>query len=1141
MAKDSIQKFQDALLSLVEHKKGMSYEGSGMRDTDIVGYNEQGIPLTEAMQKTEKGKQWQKKYIVDPLQSVPGAAWNAVMPEGWRVGKDNWIIQSKADVAQRKVELQQMKDFRDKRDNARDKILDLAEKGKAKYTETGDTKYLDLVIQAKNDILAAEGLTDIGEGNDFVVPSGPVLSLRDAGGLFSSQPNPYPVVEDTSKFLLGTYGMIKGDKIVVKHFLDGVSKGFKQSKGNYLKRSVGAILGGAFNYALADYGYEAMLDIQSRAGQAKKWMQDPNVKVSLMDAVLGEVVPDAWTFGGEGINRPTQQQRLESAISAFKWDAALTSAFFGARPLYYGIRRMIGATPFKMFKQPPSIDPSVVTGKQLLMDELDLLKKYGPREGKFKAPMEELTFNLPFGIGKGLWKVVNSQAPFNPFRWLGSPGPTKPGSNSWWPDPVEIQGTMLGRQMVGGQVGPAIAGTLSPAPLFGSGIRNNMATQGDFYLQGVAQNMLGKFAPYANVVDQGIIWTNLAAKHVEGVTAHAKYLASVFDDAAKGSGKIFANENLVSVGKKILQEYRAKLQLDPEGKLIPSKVRSKVIEFLEDQIIRPVGEGKKYNMLTLQQMKGLREQMDDLLKPLKDDVLTETSYADDITQIFKAWETDLASVESMGYPEAIKAWKDYDRFVSQAMLLWGTDAGMSVAKLEKRGFNLVVNNSSTRAGHELFETVVNVAKTKPQNVYSELRAIKTIVGPTGYHNGIGTYIRNQFSKAIGEKDGILVFDATGFKAALGLGAEGTALRTLMESALPGPKVTKFKIFNPEKRMWVDFDDELYASGVERGLTKILKEKVPEGLLKAEERVLPTVQDFEKFANVMEKLFKNGVPSPAKFMMRRAIMSGVRSSLRALLPTTALGNPGATKFAGGAAAGAIGIGPIKMAVLAWLLNYGGKVLTNRVSMAVTRNILDSNLNEAIRLANFSRLVRMYPEEWGDFDRELYELEQREKIYRRSKFVQQDAGSNWQRAKEVLKQNIPSARDVGGALKKAVVEPWGIDPSLQKSLQKTSRPGGAPDDLAPEAEEAGGAYDSSRVGSSIMNNQTMNPAAAGALYAGNTDAALAAQYGGGTQFAAGGGLMELNPVMNNQGKYTDIQTGINDNPFQNSKNKGILGVL
>ena len=65
--------------------------------------------------------------------------------------------------------------------------------------------------------------------------------------------------------------------------------------------------------------------------------------------------------------------------------------------------------------------------------------------------------------------------------------------------------------------------------------------------------------------------------------------------------------------------------------------------------------------------------------------------------------------------------------------------------------------------------------------------------------------------------------------------------------------------------------------------------------------------------------------------------------------------------------------------------------------------------------------------------------------------------------------------------------------------------------------------------INRNQNFNPAAAGALYTGNTDAALAAQYGGGTQYAAGGGLMELNPVMNNQGKFVKPQMGMNDNPF------------
>ena len=62
-------------------------------------------------------------------------------------------------------------------------------------------------------------------------------------------------------------------------------------------------------------------------------------------------------------------------------------------------------------------------------------------------------------------------------------------------------------------------------------------------------------------------------------------------------------------------------------------------------------------------------------------------------------------------------------------------------------------------------------------------------------------------------------------------------------------------------------------------------------------------------------------------------------------------------------------------------------------------------------------------------------------------------------------------------------------------------------------------------------------------GDTDAALAAQYGGGSQYAAEGGLMtDLNPIMGNDGKYTQPQTGINDNPFINKgKNEGILSIL
>ena len=44
----------------------------------------------------------------------------------------------------------------------------------------------------------------------------------------------------------------------------------------------------------------------NRAGQAKKWREDPNIRAGLMDSMLAEVMPESLTFGGEGINRPDQ-------------------------------------------------------------------------------------------------------------------------------------------------------------------------------------------------------------------------------------------------------------------------------------------------------------------------------------------------------------------------------------------------------------------------------------------------------------------------------------------------------------------------------------------------------------------------------------------------------------------------------------------------------------------------------------------------------------------------------------------------------------------------------------------------------------------------------------------------------------------
>ena len=1140
----STKAFNEAVKPFIDHKNAyQEYKGTK---------TEGDIPRTEQQEIIEGGQKFQKDWMWDPVFALPSVAWNTVFKNtGWEAGKENWLLQSKADKQQRKDELDNMKLWRKKRDDVRDMVLDIAEAGSRKYKETGDETHLTKVNQAITDILGASNL----KYDDFVTVDPETFAMRDGAMLFTNQPNPYPILEGYGKFGMGMYGSIKGEKFMNEKFLKGFGKRFAKGKGNFWSRVAGAVVGGASGVAAADYGYEAMLDIMNRAGQAKKWRDDPNIRAGLMDSMLAEIAPRSWTFGGEGINRPDQKTRIESALNEFKWDAAITSAFFGARPLYYGLRQTFGAVPGGMFRGKTSGTKTSMSQKEMMDAEQDLISRWAPKEGPYKAPTEELIFANPLGglsglpltpksilgakmpgqlrvpnLGRTLWRLANSKA----FNWVGGPGPIKKGSNEWWPDPVEMQGSMLARTSVGGRLGSGIAATLSPTPILGSGIRQNMFNQSEFYLKGVMDNMIGAFAPYGSMTDMGLDWAKLASSSARGFKAHAKKLEKEFTDAAEGMGKGFSDENLVSVAKQTLREYQEKLQIAAsEGygrsskELIPQEVSSRLIKFLENQIIKPVGEGKTHTMRDVFQMKGLREQMDDLLKPLKDETLANTTYADDITRLFKAWDADVGSVSKMGYPDVAKAFENYDNFVSKGLLLWGTDVGQSAAKVGKRGFSITLDTSSTRAGQQLFEVALKAAKSHPHRAYEELASIKRIVGDRGYHNGLGVYIKNAFHKALKpstEKDGMMVFDGPAFRESLGLGDEGSAIRTFMNEALPGPKVTKLDIFDPRTGRWSEFDDELYATGRNQGLKEMLGEEIPDGFLKAKDVQLPTLKEFDDLTTILEQLYKQGVPSTSKYMMRRGIMAGVAGSLKALSPTQALG-------AGSVAT--VGVIPTLAAV--FIANHGGKLMTRPVAQRVLKNALDKNLPETMNLANWYRFVRMFPDEWMAFDADLKEMETQQRMFDQSGKRIQNANTIGSKIKNAIVENLPSMEDIKNAPQNIIDSPYNT-PNLLQSEKVVP-----PVEDSSYATEAPASYDMSQLGSSIMNSQTMNPGAAQALYTGNTDAALAAQYGGDTQYAAGGGLMELNPVMNNQGKYVDPQKGINENPFQKAQNKGIMGVL
>jgi len=1142
----STQAFNETIKPFIDHKKAyQDYKG-----TTTAG----GIPRTEAQEKIEAGRKWQKKVIVDPLQAPFQATWNFLTPHAWRKGKENWIVQNKADVAQRKSELADMEAHRVKRDNTRDMIIEMAEAAKLKYESTGNKKFLDIASQGVTDILNSEGL----QMKDFVVVDPEVLALRDGAGLFSTDPNPYPVIENSMWFGGGVLGSIKGEKLAAQKFLKKGSLASRYSKGPWMARVAGAVLGGMTGSATADYGYEAMLDIMSRAGQARKFVDSPEAQASVIDGLLAEVMPESWDFGPEGIagrdffSAEEQKGRFKSALNAALIDGAFSSIFFGARPAYYSLRRGIGSVPFRLFKDKKM--EGVRSSRELLEAEQDLIRKWAPIEGEFKRPVEQLSFHNPLGIpklGNALWRLSNSKM----FNWLGPQGAIKKGSNEWWPDPVEIPGSMLSRTVVGGGFGRAIKGAMAPTPLFGMGITKSLKEQSNFYYD-MKQEMLGSFAPYFNIEKMGVDWAKLASQNARGFRLYAKELEENFTKAAEGMGKGFSDENLVKASKIILRDYRQKLQVPATGgeDLIPQQVSSKLIKFIETQILKPVGGGRSHSMRDVYQMKGLREQMDDLLKPLEDATLSKTNYEDDVAQLFRAWEADVGSVSNSGYPQVVKAFQDYDNFVSKGMLLWGTDIGKAAAKVDRRGFSVTVDKSPTRAGQSLFEVLVNSAKKKPGTGLEELAAVRRIVGDRGYHNGVGVYIRNAFNDAINDPagNGIFMFNADKFRGALGIGREGTAIKQLMNDALPGPQIKKLEIFDTPTGLWKEFDDELYESGVNTGLKNIIGEEMPEGGLRtnpekwmrSKDVKLPTMKEFEVLSDILERVFVDGVPNTAKFMMRRSVIGGFSGAIRAVMPTRALGGKYG-QAAAQAGVGAIGIGPWSMLAATWLLNYGGRTLTRPPAIRVMKNIWDSNLPETVRLANIFRLVRMYPEEWMAFDADLTEMETQQRMFEKSQRLKNESQGTASKVKDAVLQNV-----VGPAIRTGqdvVNDPFG---TLKEGVKKTTEiPGNESilrqlmqDDVSPDAAEV--PYSSGYgggTGSSIMSNPNMNPAAAASLYQGDTDAALANQFGGGTQYAAGGGLMELNPIMDNKGKYTDMQQGINDNPFQNAQNKGIMGVL
>ena len=253
------------------------------------------------------------------------------------------------------------------------------------------------------------------------------------------------------------------------------------------------------------------------------------------------------------------------------------------------------------------------------------------------------------------------------------------------------------------------------------------------------------------------------------------------------------------------------------------------------------------------------------------------------------------------------------------------------------------------------------------------------------------------------------------------------------------------------------------------------------------------------SQVLEKAFAGGVPDISTFIARRAQISGLRGALRAF-------TPGAKTGVAGSGAGAmLGSSLFSTVMFSLLARQTGKILTNPVNMNAFKKLLDpSTAKNSVAAARALEVIGInFKADLDDLDRTLASIEAEQL---RNNDIQnfKNTISNPQTNNEAMveefekrKEQIDNYRDQKQ-----------FDQFREQSIQPTVV--GANTASSSPTSTVG----SPAVGSSIASNTTMNPNAAASLYTGNTDAALAAQFGtpqGATQamprMAAKGGIISL----------------------------------
>jgi hypothetical protein len=1144
---DKIKQYQQSVFDNMPADQGPT-------DKKFVTTSKTGIPITEAQDIIAKNQKYATDLPIAPFQWLG----NKLLPFGDPFGKKNpWLMNEEQKKIQEARQINSAAYIK-RKENVQDQLATIFDKAQKKYEETGDEKYQQMALQAKTEILSASGLTDA----DFLPVNSDTYKLYDEFGLFTNTPNPYPMVEAGMYFAGGVKGFNYGwNGGLIKKFLKGAGKGAVKGKGGWIGRGLNAVVHGALAVGAADMGYEVVLDAMNRAGKAKAFMSMPRAQrdqvvddsispwldkalQTTVDPIL-EKLPTRLTFGSEGINRPElgsvedlvpyrfnpfkakpegPQSRIASAVDAAVFDAAISTAFFGIRPSYMLFKKFGGwagglktAPPgagSKIFKGQDETtkelyeDFGVLTGPELIAAE-KALQKFDPStsmyigtKGRAIAPWGGQTFlpirepvqmNIPF-IGKALTRLMNSKA----FNWLG---PAEHRTKELFPELETVAGTTIPRFALSGRPYlDAYINAFQRVPAIGRPIQATLQVAGEAQKVRMME-MIGRFAPYVTTAEMGVDYIKMAGKTAEGFRKVAKDYDNQILNAAKSAGAIVDDKTMVQTAKDIIFN-RSKM----------GALSTDFSNFLEKYILKPP-EGWTPGTTLLTPGKRTIGDMYKI-KRLLDSNYTKWSkspeigtISDDINQLYRSFETDIGSLNNTPFANVSKLWTEYENFLSNGMLLWGTDAGKALGNVKRYGWNIALDTpqSATNLSKNLWNTLAKSTDTGAF-VGDNILALKNIVGDKAYHRGLGHYLANAFKNSMKNVEGIEYFDSKIISDALGIGKAGSPLQELFKKALPGPKVTDFKIFNPQTRNWDHWYDDLWGK---------INPSTPKDQIKLVQNTMPTYKDFDNLVKVLDRVFKHGMPSPSTFLARSAVLQGPGGALKQ-------SSPMGTITAAGAAAGAAHVSAMLALVPFFGMRWAGRVFASPTIMRNWTSAMDDTLPTVIRVRAMERLFQEMPDEYQEWTATLQDMEEAN------------------RDRNIQNQQQNSLSNIGNAIMDAA--PGVLNTADQITPDWVKQPVGETIGYQNQDQpQANIQYDNTyssgdTTGSSITNSSVMNSQAAANLYTGNTDAALASQYGGMNQ---GGVVNNLNPVMGNDGKFTDPQKGIKDNPFlKQAQDKGVI---